>query len=235
MRRFADLHLRPPLQNAEAIERMAHLAAEIGLYLVGVTFDSQVSKETRMRVTEPFEVHGLKTVSRIDLRPKSRKELLRSLRIVRGPFDIVAVECSNTQVGSLAFRDRRIDLVFFSPEQTHSRLGWLMPRRSRRPIEVNIADLLSYNLAPYDLQRSFNLVAEARRRGMPIVASSGASDQMAMRTPRDISAVLSVLDLGTAQALDSVSRIPFSLAHTALSRREPGFIVEGTKLVRTQP
>jgi len=233
LRRFVDLHLRPPPQDVKAIERMAHLAAEIGFHLAGLAFDSQVSKESRQRTAKLFEDRGLETVSRIDLRPKDRNELLTSLRKVRSSFDIVAVECHMKQVASLAFRDRRVDLVFFSPNRPKSRFNELMPRRSRRPVEFNIADLLRDDLtAEPGLRRASNLVSDAQRKHLPIVISSGATDWLSMRAPRDMAAILSVLGLEAVQALDAVSHIPLSIAQENLEKRGPRFISNGMEIVR---
>lgn len=233
LRKFADLHLRPPLHDIETAEKMAQLAAEIGLYLVGITFDYQVPKEQRLDMIKLFKNQGLKTVSRIDIRPRGKNELLRSLRAVREAFDIVAVESSNRQVSSAAFRDKRIDLVFFSPNRLESRLSLLMPKRLKRPVEFNITDMLdAHPASALNLRRSLNLLTEARRKRMPLVVSSGAKNHVSMKTARDMAAVISVLGLDAKQGTDSVSSIPISLTTRALDRQEPGFVAEGTRLVR---
>lgn len=172
-------------------------------------------------------------MARIDLRPKSKYDLLRSLRDVRTPFDIVAVECSNTQVSSVAFRDRRVDLVFFPVGRLQSRLSWLIPKKLKRPVELNIADLLrNESSAESDLVRAINLIADAQRKHMPLVASSGATDPFSLRAPRDMAAVLSVLGLEPSSAVDAVSDRPHSIIQRNLERREPDFISDGIKMVR---
>jgi RNase P/RNase MRP subunit p30 len=215
---------------------MACAAAEIGFSLVGVTFNLETSRETRLGLMKIFGNQGLDAVSRIDLKPRNRKELLRSLREVRGAFDIVAVECSNSNVSAVAFRDRRIDLVFFSLTGLESRLRWLMPRRSKRVVELSVSDLLVDNsLATAALNRALNLIEESQRRQMPILLSSGATNATEMRTPRDMAAILSTLHPENANTMDSVTHIPFSLVHHALERRRPGFVAEGVCVVKTNP
>ena len=233
MRKLADLHLRPASGDIRNAEEMALVAAETGFSLVGITFDLETSKETRLRLMKAFEVQGLETVSRIDLKPKNRKELLRSLRQVRGAFDLVAVECSNSNISSVAFRDRRIDLVFFPLASLESRLSWLMPRRSKRVVELSVSDLLVDNLPPAaSLNRALNLIEESARRHMPVLISSGARDVMEMRTPRDMAAILSTLQPENAKTIDSVTHIPLSLVHYTLERRRPGFVAEGVRVVK---
>lgn len=233
MRRFVDLHLKPPFHDMKVVERMACLAAEVGFHLVGLTFDFRTTREVRASAVKLFEDQGLTVMARIDLRPKSKYDLLRSLRDVRTPFDIVAVECSNTQVSSVAFRDRRVDLVFFPVGRLQSRLSWLIPKKLKRPVELNIADLLrNDSSSESDLVRAINLISDAQRKHMPLVASSGATDLFSLRAPRDMAAVLSVLGLESSSAVSAVSDRPYSMIQRNLERREPDFISDGIRMVR---
>jgi len=233
LKRFVDLHLCPPSQDAKTTERMANLAAEMGFRLVGLTFDTQASRVTKLTTTKLFEDQGLETVSRIDLRPRDRNELLMSLRKVRSSFDIVAVECHAKQVAPIAFRDRRVDLVFFPPGRPKLRVSELTPRRTRRPVEFNMADLLKNDSAvESNLHRVLGVIRDIQRKHLSMVVSSGATDWLLMRAPKDMAAVLSVLGLDTTQALDAVSRIPFSLAQENLEKQRPRFISDGIEVVR---
>jgi len=235
LKRFVDLHLMPPLRDMNTIERMAQLAAEVGFHLVGLTFDSQVPNEARLEAVEAFEVRGLKTVSRVDLRPKHRNELLRSLREVRSSFDIVAVECGTRQVATVAFRDRRVDLVFFRPDRPRSIFGASTPRSTRRLVEFNVTDLLGDDLSiGSDLRRAFDLVSYVQRRHLPMVISSGAANWWRMRGPRDMAAVVSMMGLEAEQAIDAVSRIPLSVARKSLGKQEPSYVSEGIRIVRPE-
>lgn len=212
---------------------MAVLSAEIGYHLVGLTFDADVSKESRQRVTRLFEDRGIETVSRIDLQPRHRNELLTSLRKVRSSYDIVAVECHVKQLTAVAFRDRRVDLVFFPPDRRKSRFSYLIPERLKKPVEFNAADLLDDALTLGSrLQRGNDLMWNARRRRIPVVASSGATNWSSMRAPRDIAAILCVLGLDSLKALDAVSLVPFSMATENTEKRGPRFVSDGTRIVR---
>lgn len=233
MKRFVDLHLCPPSQDAKTTERMANLAAEMGFRLVGLTFDAQTSRAAKVTTTKLFEDQGLETASRIDLHPRDRNELLMSLRKVRSSFDIVAVECHAKQVASIAFRDRRVDLVFFSPGRPKLRVSELTPRKARTPVEFNMADLLKDDSAvESNLHRVFSVIRHIQRKHLSMVVSSGATDWSLMRAPKDMAGVFFVLGLDTTQALDAVSRIPFSLAQGNLQKHMPRFISDGIEIVR---
>lgn len=235
MKQFVDLHLRPPIQDVKATEKMASLAAEMEFRLVGLTFATGVSREARLTTTRLFEDQGLETASRVDLYPKDRNQLLKSLKEVRPLFDIVAVECSAKQVSSIAFRDRRVDLVFFSLDRPKLKIGELAPRRSKRPVEFNVADLLKDGfVSESSLRRASSIIWSTGGKHLPIVASSGATGWLLMRGPKDMAAVLAVLGLDTARALDAVSGAPFSLAQENLEKRGPRFISDGIEIVRSQ-
>jgi RNase P/RNase MRP subunit p30 len=70
---------------------------------------------------------------------------------------------------------------------------------------------------------------------MPILLSSGATNAIEMRTPRDMAAILSTLHPENEKTMDSVTHIPFSLVHNALERRRPGFVAEGVRVVEKNP
>jgi len=234
LRRFVDLHLRLPRETKTA-ERMARLATRIGLRLVGLTFDLQTPNEEKLTAAKQFEERGIETVSRIDLKPRNRNQLLMTLRKFRFRYDVVAVECSLRQLTAIAFRDQRVDLVFFSPGVSKSRLGELLPRRSERPVEVNVVDLLSDDLTAVSMPRLLrmsNLILAAQRKHLPLVISSGASDMLSMRSPRDMAAIASVFGLEDARALDAVSSIPLSIAEKNLEKHIPRYISEGVEMVR---
>jgi len=236
LRRFVDLHLRLP-RETETAKEMARLAKRIGLRLVGLTFDLQTPNEEKLTAAKQFEERGIETVSRIDLKPRNRNQLLMTLRKFRFRYDVVAVECSARQLTSIAFRDRRVDLVFFSPSVSKSRLGELLPRRSERPVEVNVIDLLSDDLTVVSvprLLRMSDLILAAQRKHLPLVVSSGASDMLSMRSPRDMAAIASVFGLEDARALDAVSSIPFSIAEKNLKKHFPRYISEGVEMVRPE-
>jgi len=234
LRRFVDLHLRPPFQDVGATERMASMAAEMGYSLVGLTFDTSVSREATLTTTKFFKDQGLETVTRIDLHPKNRNELLTSLRKARSSFDIVSVECDAKQVTPLAFRDRRVDLVFFSPSRRKLRVSELTPARAKRTVEFNIADLLNNDFVCSNLRKLLSVIWNTKRKHLPFVISSGATDCLLMRAPKDMAAVLSILGLDATHALDAVSSIPLSLAQKSLEKRGLRFVSNGVETVRSR-
>jgi len=214
---------------------MARLATRLGLRLVGLTFDLQTPNEEKLTAAKQFEERGIETVSRIDLKPRNRNQLLMTLRKFRFRYDVVAVECFVRQLTASAFRDRRVDLVFFSPAVSKLRFGELLPRRLERPVEVNVVDLLSDDLTVVSMPRLLrmsNLILAAQRKHLPLVVSSGASDMLSMRSPRDMAAIVSAFGLEEARALDAVSNIPLSIVERSMKKHVPRYIAEGVEMVR---
>lgn len=232
MRRFADLHLIPPLQDADAIERMAELATEMGFSLVGLTFDSNSPTRTKLESIQAFKQRGIDTVSRVDLHSKHRNELLESLRKVRPSFDLVAVECSTKQVTTTAFRDRRVDILFFRLDYLRITQSLLTPRNLGKVFEFNVADILGDDTA--SLRRASGLLSYIKNGKLPMIISSGAVNWHLMRAPRDMAAVASMIGIDLDQAINAVSRSPFCLASRSLRRRDPSYISEGVRIVRSR-
>ena len=97
-RTFADLHLQIDLGNMTMVERIIGKIAQLGFRLVGVPLPPEAN---------------ISLVNRVDLRPKSRGQLMNQLRKLRRKFEVICVLCENKEVARQAAKDRRVDLLNF--------------------------------------------------------------------------------------------------------------------------
>jgi RNase P/RNase MRP subunit p30 len=215
MRQYVDLHLRP--KTSEQAWEMAKLASEFGYRQVAITF-SDIEKQTNK---------GLQIAARIDLVIKKQNELLDALKKWRKNFDIVSVKCLTKEVSRQAAKDHRIDIIQFPEDPVLRKYNWFdiheaeLAEGTGCAYEVNISEILS--TGPTRLSKVINQIkrdiANASKHDIPIVISSGANNLLAMREPKALTALASLLDIDEEYALDMISTIPAMLLERNRIRR----------------
>jgi RNase P/RNase MRP subunit p30 len=234
MRRFADLHLKPSIENDENKHRMAELASQLGFSLVALTFKPETPDEEMRKVKSIFNDAGLDAAARVDLAPGSRNELLRALRRLRRKFEIVAVECKTMPVALIAARDTRVDIVYFEPEETKARFQESTAHLCNATLEINLSGIIKPKISPRSniIAKLSDYLATAKNHAIPIIISSGADNPHMLRAPRDMAALATSLGLRIDEALDSLSKIPISILEKNRIKLSPSYVAEGVKIVR---
>ena len=215
MTKFADLHLKPPIDNAKAQKEMAELARYLDYSLVGVAFRPSDKSDEVNRVRKIFLDAGLDVASRIDISITSRKELLKELREFRRNFEMVAIECRSTEALSVAQRDARVDVIYLDSALSSRAFHLNRAGPSSAHLEINMSTVIRRQRLPEHVQiaRIRNEIAKAKENRFRIIISSGADNPMYLRAPRDIAAVGMLLGLDSGEALKSISSIPISLVN----------------------
>jgi len=172
---------------------------------------------------EEAERIGLKLYRRLVLRPRARKELLEKLRMNRGRYEVISVLCDNLEVALVAVRDSRVDTVII-PTRLEYRLdrGVLALIRSR--VELVFKHFLEDRRAFLETAKE---VVQVLGRKAGIIASSGASNPLELRTPRQLASLLEVLGLDHERALSSVSREPYRLIEENLIKLSRSYVARG--------
>jgi RNase P/RNase MRP subunit p30 len=234
MRKFIDLHLKPP-GDAVRIRAMLELAAELGFSGVATAFDNSPPKFVR----EMALSLGLDLVDRVDLRPRNTGDLIATLRRIRRRVEIIAVECHSKAVARQAAKDHRVDILNFpAPVSARKRVRFdrqeaSLASGSNCAYEINVSDLL--RLGPIAASKLVSIlrveVENAKRHDVPIVLSSGSENPLLMREPRGLAAILVLLDVEEEVGLDAVSTNPWGMVETNREKLGPGFVVPGVRVV----
>lgn len=233
MRRFVDLCLNPPLNDPKVIEEISKFSKLIEFNLVGIVFDERSSENQISRIIEPFKTLGIDVVKRIDLAPKSRLELLQDLRKFRGKYEILSVNCLNTQVSVVASRDRRVDIVSIGYRISMFNIRKMINRIVNKPLEIKLSEILNPpNPRKFVLRRLHEEIFTAKKNKVPVIISSGAKNHLMLRSPRDMAAVGMLLGLESDDALDSVSKIPYSIVERNREKLSSKWIAEGVQIHR---
>ena len=222
MRPFTDLCLNP--YNPEEI---LSLAKYLGYTSIGLT--------------EKAETNTIDIVKRLDLNPKNPNDLLRNLRSQRWKSEIITVNCRTKSVARQAGRDRRVDLINYpvaerwKDNHLDRKQAGLM-RDSGTGYLIDLSRLLIDDR--FKLRKHIEFIKRnkdnAVKRGVPVVASSCATDVWGLRDPYGLAALLSLLDIDEDHALDMVSSVPHELVDKNRAKLKDSYILEGVWVIEDE-
>lgn len=231
MRLYADLHMCPSLDDVANARSMADVLIGLEIAVVGLVVPPDQLTPTPPAMNS-FKDAGLDVAKRLNLKPRSREELLKSLRRFRTKYEIVAVNCSAQSVSRVAVRDRRVDIVQFPKEGPGASFRRNLASTCRAALEFNMSDLTQgpgHEVRLGRVRREIEIAAEA---STSVIGSSNASNPFELRAPRDVAAVLHALGLSLEAALEGVSGIPVAIVKQNRLRTEEPQLEEGVRIVR---
>jgi RNase P/RNase MRP subunit p30 len=241
MRRiFADINLQPNLNDLEQTKRMVFKASELGYRLIAVPMPPSPSLAEKyvQRLCSLCQEKTMDFASRLNLKPKTPKELLQHLRRFRRKFEIIAVTCGSKAVARQAAKDHRVDLLNFSSTDFRRRFfdkaEAELASNSQASLEIEIKPLLIMK-GPARVRLLSALqreVAIAKDFHVPVVISSGATSELFMRKPLEMAALATLLDLDKPSALDAVSKNPLGIVKRNREKLSPRFVAPGIRLIR---
>ncbi len=235
---YADLHLCPNLKDKERTAIMVRKAAALGYRLIAIPVPLSLTEEKVSWLRNLCEETGIEFASRIDLKPRTPRELIASLRRLRRRFEIIAVLCETKQVARQAAKDRRVDLLNFPAINFRGRF-----------FDKAEAELASSGLAAFEIDVKPLIVIEgagrirlmsslrkevaiAQKFRVPIIVSSGVSGELLMRKPRELAALASLFDLKETSAIEAVSKNPVTIVKRNRKKLSPNFVAPGIRIIR---
>jgi RNase P/RNase MRP subunit p30 len=237
MRRFVDLNLRAPINDLLQTKKMVKNAHELGYSLVAIPLPPYVRQEQTNQLRKICREAELDFATRVNFFPRTSSELLHSLRRFRRKFEIISVMCPTKDIARQAARDRRVDLLQFSVtnlrkrffDEAEAKLG----SQTFSSLEIETVPILLLASAPRIhlfscLQRE---VVLAQRFRVPITISSGATDNLLMRGPRDIAAFVTLFDLSPPSALKALSENPYTMVERNRKKLSPDSVAPGISVV----
>ncbi len=238
MRRFVDLHLKPSLEDFEQVRSMINKSAELGFQMVGLSLPSKIGIDKVNQLRKICRDVGVELVTRVDLEPKGRRELLDGLYKLRRRFEVVNIHCSSKAVARQAAKDRRVDLLSFPaakyPKVFFDRAEAELASKTLACLEIDLQPLLS--LHGFNRIRLLSVlrreVAVAKRLKVPIVLSSGATEVRFLRKPQDFASFGLLFAFDLPLALDALSNTPLEIVKRNRQKLSPDYVVSGVRVVR---
>ena len=177
-------------------------------------------------------------VSRADFYPRTENDLTHFLRKFRRKFEVICITCDSKEVARQAAKDRRVDLLSFPSLDYHKRFfdraEAELASCSLAALEVDVKPLLILE-GPARVRLLTSLrreVAIAREFKVPIVVSSGISEERLMRMPRDLASLAYLFGLDEAQALEAVSTGPSAIVARNREKLSSRFVAPGISVVK---
>jgi RNase P/RNase MRP subunit p30 len=237
MRQFVDLHLRVPLEDMVKIEKMVNEASDLGYKYLGIPFPPNAKQEKIKQIAKICGEANIEFVSRTNLYTSNCRELLRELRRYRRKFEIIAVRCNTKEVARQAAKDRRVDLLQFSVTNLRERYfdeqEAELASQSFSAFEIELAPLLK--LTSFSrirlLSRLRKEIVIAQKTKVPIILSSGATNEILLRRPYDYAVLTTLFDLPFSYALKGISEIPLAIIKRNKQKLSPNYVAPGIRVV----
>lgn len=237
-RRFVDLHLQPNLGDAEQTRSMLIKAAELGYRLVAVPLPMASMESFAKKLMAMCHEAKIDFASRLDLKPKTPRELLHQLRKFRRRVEVIAVACESKDVARQAAKDHRVDILNFPAidprRRFFDRAEAELASGSTSALEIDLKPILTLK-GPVRIRLLATLrreIAIAEDYHVPIVISSGATNPLQMRKPMEMAALASLFDLDKPTALDAISKIPLAIVGRNRKKLSSNFVAPGIRIIR---
>jgi RNase P/RNase MRP subunit p30 len=237
-RAYADLHLLLNPRDLEQVSRIVNKASKLGYTVIAIALPQNSSHEEKQKLKKICAESRVDFVSRVDLKPRNPKELIRNLRKLRRKFEVIAVLCESKSVARQAAKDRRVDLLNFPLVDYRRRFFDTaeaeLASSALASLEIDIKPILTLEgLARarliHNLRRETTI---AKEYSVPIVISSGVADERLMRKPREQASLAFLFDLDEATALKAVSKNPNAIVKRNREKLNQRFVAPGIKLIR---
>jgi RNase P/RNase MRP subunit p30 len=237
-RSFSDLHLRANPEDQKNALQLINKAAKLGYRYISIPCSVGTQQTEITALKEMSDELGLNFVTRTDYRPRNEEDLMRFLRKFRRQYEVIGIICDNKDVARKAAKDRRVDLINFPSIDYHNRFfdraQAELSSCSLAALEVDMKPLLVLEGPPRVRLLSYlrREVAIAIEFGVPIVISSGVSEDQLMRLPRDLASLTYLFGLGEGQALDAVSINAEVIVKRNRAKLDSKFIAPGVSLIK---
>ena len=235
---YADLHLQINPKDPTVTMKTIQKAANLGYKLIATPLHPQTQPQETQTLKDTCKQAGLDFVTRIDLRPRSQNELLTQLRKLRRKFEVICVLCETKEVARQAAKDRRVDLLNFPQldyrDRFFDRAEAELASSSLATLELDIKPLLLLE-GPARIRFLSCLRREAQVAKdfhLPVVISSGVSDPMHLRKPREMAALASLFGLENTLALEAVSLNPIAIVKRNRDKLSAKFVAPGINIVK---
>jgi len=239
-RAYADLHLCANISDPSHVSRLIRKASTLGYSLLAMPLSPRTPEHQFQQVKRVCGEVGMGFASRVDLKPHTADELLRDVRKFRRRFELVAVMCESKVVARQAAKDRRVDLLNF-PQPDFRRAFFdsaeaELASACLASFEVDLGPLLQQEGAARVRLLSFlrREVQTAKEFHVPIVLSSGVSEELLMRRPIDLASLSFLLGLDKDVATEAVSKNPMAIVARNREKLNPRFIAPGIRVIRRE-
>lgn len=193
---FTDAWLRPV--SVSGAVGMIRLAGDLGFNAVAVEGDEEIFRAA----SETASQLGLEIFRRKTINVNVKDRLYEELSKHRWSYDLISVRSNEREVLMAALRDNRVDTVIMS-HSTAPIIDRHIVSVANNLVEVALSDILEHG---YDsFYRVVRLSPFLKRDRIQVVVTSGATESLGIRTPRQLASIMLAMGVGPDKALGTVS------------------------------
>jgi RNase P/RNase MRP subunit p30 len=236
-RTYSDLHLRG---NPKDTQRLITKAANFGYKQIAIPFSAPPTEAEFSIIKTYAQTSGIDFVSRADFRPRTQEDLTRFLRKYRRQFEVICIFSDNKEVARQAAKDHRVDILNFPSldykKRFFDRAEAELASNTDASFEIDVKPLLTLEGPPRTrlLSTLRRETAIAKEFHVPLLISSGVSEELLMRKPHDMASLGFLFGLQEETCLDAVSSNPAAIVSRNRGKLDSKFIAPGITLLKEE-
>jgi RNase P/RNase MRP subunit p30 len=234
-RTHSDLHLRAHPNDAQ---RLIAKAAFLGYQQIAIPFSSPPTDPEFSAIKNYAHENGIDFVARVDFKPRTQEDLTRFLRKYRRQFEVICILCDNKDVARQAAKDHRVDILNFVSldykKRFFDRAEAELASNTEAALEIDVKPLLTLEGPPRTrlLSTLRRETAIAKEFHVPLLVSSGVSEERLMRKPQDMAALGFLFGLQEEICLDAVFSNPATIVTRNRAKLDSSFVAPGITLLK---
>lgn len=234
-RTYSDLHLRASLNDTQ---RLIAKTASLGFRQIAIPFSAPPTETELSAIKSYAQASGIDFVTRADFKPRTQEDLTRFLRKYRRQFEVICILCDNKDVARQAAKDHRVDILNFPSldykKRFFDRAEAELASNTETALEIDVKPLLTLEGPPRTrlLSTLRRETAIAKEFHVPLLISSGVSEELLLRKPHDMAALGFLFGLQEETCLDAVSSNPSAIVTRNRYKLESKFVAPGVTLLK---
>ncbi len=232
---YSDLHVRG---NTNDTQRLIGKAANLGYSQVAVPFSAPPTDAELSVIKNYAQANSIDFVTRADFKPRTQEDLTRFLRKYRRQFEVICILSDNKDVARQAAKDHRVDILNFPSldykKRFFDRAEAELASNTEAAFEIDVKPLITLE-GPTRTRLLSTLRREtaiAKEFHVPLLISSGVSEELLMRKPHDMAALGFLFGLQEENCLDAVSSNPTAIVTRNRSKLDSKFVAPGVTLLK---
>ncbi len=214
---YADVLISP--SQKENLTKMLLTAKCLGFTYIAVASINEVPDVD----VKGHGINGLKVVKRVIIDARDKSEALSMIRKFRYKVQLISVKCNSLSLARFAARDRRVDILMMPrdfPLRFADKSEVKLALQGNTAVEISLKELIECKSLSKVLALYQRLCLFARKIGVPIIISSGATNVYEMRSPRDMISLALLLDMPLHYAQHCVSTFPVEIIERNIKKLE---------------
>jgi ribonuclease P/MRP protein subunit RPP1 len=222
MTNFYDLNVHSSPECEDSPEMLASVAKRYGYAAIAITNHSNLWSEAT----------GEGIISGVEIVVDKISGLKKKIRDYRSKVDVLLVHGGDPKINRAALENSDVD-VLAHPSRYINHVLAKSAAENEVAIEFNLDALIyargiSRVKALSALQTNLKL---ARKFGVLMVLTTGARSKYDLRAPREMIALAGLFGMSEDEAIEALSKTPWSIIMRNRKKRQQGYIMEGVEVI----